>query len=325
MSVLHSVAGTAKENTDLPNSLRNIRVISDGRPGHENQSTGLALALARRTGAQVETVRLPVPGWVWSRVRAAVAVASSGPIPDLVIGAGHKTHLPLWYAARKFQARSVVIMKPTWPSSMFDICVLPRHDSAPGPRLPRFIVTRGALNRIPEETPPKQPRGLLMIGGPSRYHGWNPDALIEAVRTVTQSRPELEWTLGDSRRTPRKFLESLASLGLAAKLVPHAQTKPDWLPTRLLEAEEVWVTADSVSMVFEAVTSGARTGLLPTPIKRPNASPPRAVAELVRGKLATPFETWLNDGRRLPTPERMHETGRCADFILDRLFPRNVS
>jgi len=163
-----------------------------------------------------------------------------------------------------------------------------------------------------------------MVGGPSRHHGWNADALIESVRTVIQSRPELEWTLGDSRRTPPDFLASMAKLGFPLKLVPHAQTKPDWLPARLLEAEEVWVTADSVSMVFEAVTSGARTGLLPTPVRRPKASPAQAIAELVRGKLAVPFETWLNDGRRLPAAVRMHETGRCADLVLDRLFPKNV-
>jgi len=307
----------------LANSLRYIRVLSDGRPGHENQSVGLAMALAKRTGAQVETVRLPVPGWLWSRCRAAVANAAHP--PDLVIGAGHNTHLPLRYAARKFQARTVVIMKPTWPSSWFDICVLPRHDSYPGPRLPRFIVTRGALNRIPEEYPPKLRRGLLMIGGPSRHHGWDAEALIESVRTVVQSRPDLEWTLGDSRRTPPDFLVSLASPGLPLKLVPYKETKPEWLPARLLEAEDVWVTADSVSMAFEAVTSGARTGLLPTPVLRPKASPARAISELVRDKLATPYESWLNDGRKLPAPVRMHETGRCADYILDRLFPKVVS
>jgi len=39
--------------------LRTIRIISDGRPGHENQSAGLAAALARRTGATVQQVRLP--------------------------------------------------------------------------------------------------------------------------------------------------------------------------------------------------------------------------------------------------------------------------
>lgn len=306
----------------MPNSIRYIRVLSDGRPGHENQSVGLANALAKRTGAQVETVRLPAKAWLWSRRRAAVADVTN--TPDLVIGTGHKTHLPLLHAAKMFQARSVVIMKPTWPSSWFDICVLPRHDSYPGPRLPRFIVTRGALNRIPEAHPPKLPRGLFMIGGPSRHHGWDAETLIKSVQTVVQARPDLEWTLGDSRRTPADFLTALEKIGLRLKLVPHTQTQPDWLPARLLEAEDVWVTADSVSMAFEAVTSGARTGLLPTPVLRPNASPARAITELVRDKLATPYETWLNDGHRLPAPVRMHETGRCADYVLARLFPNET-
>ena len=44
--------------------------------------------------------------------------------------------------------------------------------------------------------------------------------------------------------------------------VPYASTDSDWLPARLSEAGEVWVSEDSVSMIYEVLTAGAQLGLL---------------------------------------------------------------
>lgn len=300
-------------------SLRRIRVFSDGRPGHENQSLGLAEALSRRTGAEVECRRLPDAGgpplrWWWAMRRA-------GPAPDLIIGAGHKTHLALWLAARRFRARSVVIMKPTWPMFLFDLCLVPRHDlgfAGPGSRV---IPTRGALNRIPEDLPPKQPRGLILLGGPSRTHDWAGETLIGCVAEVVAARPELRWAAADSRRTPAGFLHALVASGLPLEPLPRDRTSTRQLLDHLLVAEEVWVTADSVSMAFEAVTAGARVGLLPAPVRDSSGGPVRALQELVADGYATLYAAWRLGGRSLPPPRRLHETARCADLVLDRLFP----
>src|SRR5687767_2030716 len=96
-------------------SLQHIRILSDGRAGHENQSAGLALALQRRTGAGIETVKLDLARSWLHRLRTARALEGGKPAPQLIISAGHRTHLPLLAAARKFRARSVVIMKPSLP------------------------------------------------------------------------------------------------------------------------------------------------------------------------------------------------------------------
>lgn len=304
----------------MDHALQRIRVISEGRAGHENQSAGLAAAIARRTGATVETARIPANGGLAARCRAAVGGPRIAP-PELVIGAGHKVHLPLWFAARKFHAKSVVVMKPTWPVWLFDLCLAPRHDFDSDTLPGRIIPTRGALNRVPEVRPPKQPRGVVLIGGPSNQHGWAGEPLAAAIQEILSARTELTWTIADSRRTPKKFLETLREAKLGAELVPHTQTTSDWLPGQLVLAEEIWVTEDSVSMVFEAVTAGARTGLLPAPILKPKADPVRSIRELVRDGYATPFDVWRNAGRRLPPPKPLHETGRCADLVLQRLFP----
>lgn len=303
----------------MSHPLKLIRVISEGRPGHENQSVGLAMALARRTGAVVDIVPIPATWNLLTRRRVALEARQGA--PQLLIGAGHKVHLPIWFAARKFAARSVIIMEPTWPRFLFDLCVLPQHDVNGTNHSPRIITTLGALNRLPEDAPVKQSKGVVLIGGPSKAHGWAAETTAAAVSAVIEARPELTWTVSDSRRTPTGFLDQLRAQAIKAEIISHQQTKPDWLPAQLMAAQEAWATEDSVSMLFEAVTAGARTGILPAPITKPAADPVRAIGMLMQEGYATHYDAWTRNGRQLPAPKPLHETGRCADLVLARLFP----
>ncbi len=304
-------------------SLRHIRVLSDGRPGHENQSVGLALALARRTGAMHEIVKLDPAAGVLARMRVAAVPAAEGRPVDLVISAGHRTHLPLWWAARRSGARSVVIMKPSLPTAFFDLALVPRHDLPEGAAdSSQRLLTRGALNRVPEELPRKEAAGLVLIGGPSKHHGWDGAALAPRIARAIAARPELEWIVADSRRTPEDFLRGLElPAGFRARKVPHQETGPGWLAGELARAQVVWVTEDSVSMVHEAVTAGAATGVLPAPAARGGGGrPARAVAGLVEAGLAAMFPA-----EPAPPAVRFHEAGRCADLIVARWFAPGVS
>lgn len=344
-------------------TLRHIRVLSDGRPGHENQSVGLALALARRTGATHEVVKLDPAAGVWARMRAAAVAPTGGggveargggnhgqdacatagntehgqdaratvgdtehgrdacATVDLVIAAGHRTHLPLWWAARRLGARSVVIMKPSLPLGFFDLALIPRHDLADTARdTARRVLTRGALNRVPETLPEKEARGLVLLGGPSRHHGWDGAALAPMIARVIAAEPGLAWVVADSRRTPEGFLGALKFAGgLRVEKVPHQETGPGWLAGELARARVVWATADSVSMVHEAVTSGAATGVLPAPVARAGGGrPQRAVEGLIAAGAATAYAAW--QGGALGGAARFHEAGRCADLIVARWY-----
>jgi mitochondrial fission protein ELM1 len=279
---------------------------------------GLALALARRTGAIHEIVRLDPAAGPLVRMRAAAMHGADGEGCDLVIAAGHRTHLPLWWAARRLGARSVVIMKPSLPFACFDLALVPRHDVGIGSTdTARRILTRGALNRVPEELPAKTEAGLVLLGGPSKHHGWDGEGLAPKIAAVIAARPELVWTVADSRRTPEGFLNGLESpAGVQVLKVPHRETGPAWLAGELAKARVVWATEDSVSMVHEALTAGAATGVLPAPALRGDGGrPARAVAGLVEAGLAVRFP-----GVPTPSAERFHEAGRCADLIVARWF-----
>lgn len=304
--------------------LQHIRILSDGRAGHENQSTGLALALQRRTGAAIETIQLDLSRSFLHRLRTARRLEPGKPAPQLLIGAGHRTHLPILAAARKFRARSVVIMKPSLPARWFDLCLIPEHDlpntSNNTPPRPYILTTRGALNKLPEALPAKQPHGLIMAGGPSSHHDWSPAPLLEAITAVVRAAPHLEWTLGNSRRTPAGFLDEVNALSLPIQLVPWQDTTPDWLPQILTSSQEAWITADSTSMICEAITARARTGILPLPAKKENSRVVRAVQTFSAGGLVTPFSDWQQKSWPPHEPPALHEAARCADEILARFF-----
>ena len=302
-------------------TLRHIRVLSDGRPGHENQSVGLALALAARIGATHEVLRLDPGGSVWKRMKAAV-VAGVG-APDLVIAAGHRMHLPLWWAGRRFGAKTVVIMTPSLPQMCFDLALVPQHDAPGAVDTVRRILTKGALNRVPELRAEKIDLGLVLIGGPSKHHGWDGEQLAAMIARVMVAQPELSWTVADSRRTPEGFLDRLA-VSEAARKVPHQQTQPGWLAGELAKARVVWVTADSVSMVHEAATAGAATGVFPVPLAGDGGGrPQRSVDTLIAEGLVTDFTAWERAGApglRVKPGVALHEAGRCADLIVARWF-----
>lgn len=305
----------------MKKSLMHIRILSDGRPGHENQSIGLAEALRRRTGADVECVRLDLKAGLLTRIKQARKLASRAGEPQLLIAAGHRTHVPLFWAARKFGAKTVVIMKPSLPAWLFDLCLVPRHDLAGGEGGGRVVATRGALNRLSETAQAKTGAGVILIGGPSKHHDWAGVPLLSAIREIVRRQPALTWTVANSRRTPERFLNDVVALGLLVEIVPHEKTTPGWLPATLMGAQEVWVTEDSTSMVFEAITARARVGLLPLPPKRQDDRMVRAIDDVIAAGYAKRYAEWSATGS-LPAPaEPLHEAGRCADEVLRRLFP----
>lgn len=83
-----------------------VWVIVDGKPGHMNQSLGLAEALSRATPTDIH--RLPaLPAWRAVLAGLLKRMPSSYPAPDLILGAGHATHLTL-LAAKRADRKSVV-------------------------------------------------------------------------------------------------------------------------------------------------------------------------------------------------------------------------
>lgn len=289
-----------------------IWIVNDGKPGHLNQSIGLAEALQRAESATLHVI--PALGW-WQAACVWLFNYSpyqALPAPDLIIGAGHATHLTLLAARRAHGGRAVVIMKPSLPRKWFDLCILPAHDGAAPDA--RTLITQGMLSRIRFSSQRQPDHGLILIGGSSPHFEWNSDAIALQVQSILANSPDVQWTLADSRRTPSDFLPKL-SPHPRLQCVSHHTTTSDWLPGQLAHAATVWVTPDSASMVYEALTAGADVGVFDLPVN-PRSRVGHAIARLADAQCVTRFISWCAHGQLHPNLHPLTEADRCAEWIL---------
>ncbi len=300
--------------------------FSDDKAGHDNQILGLLRALTKRVALQVHT--LPMPESTVRRYLAMLAnllrrrcpAGRHLPDPHLIVGAGHATHLPMLAARRARGGRVIVFMKPSLPLRCFDLCIVPEHDIVTARA--NVLQTRGPLNAI-EPAPHKlEQHGLILLGGPSKHHRWSDQTMLENIATLVRRDPKWSWTVAGSRRTP----ESMEQLLLTARVpnlvyVAARDTGPEWLPFRLAEAPQVWVTEDSMSMVYEALSANAAVGVLPVP-RRGFGRVSRDMEKLLAEGRLTSFGEWCkSQALRLPA-QPFNEAARCAEWVAEHWLRR---
>ena len=288
--------------------------LLDGRRGHLTQVEGLSQALAEQIPVKIHDI--PVRRrWVhlsnW--LRGSFPAGTNLPPPDLILAAGHTTHFAALAARRAYGGHIVVLMKPSLPLSWFDLCLIPEHDRPPA--RPNIVATRGAVTTVRHSDRHDPDTGLIVVGGPSRHYDWNSAHLIEQVQKVIQAQPTIRFTLGDSPRTPAETRQQLAEL-MGSGFLPWEQTGPGDIQALMQSSGQVWVSEDSVSMVYESLSSGASSGLLQVP-RRQQTRISRGIDDLVKQGMLTPFEQWSAE-RKLNRPEPLDEATRCAHEILRR-------
>lgn len=293
--------------------------FSDGKPGHEAQTQGLINALAQRRQLQVHELSVhDYRRGLLDLVQKRFAPGTALPAPALLIGAGHATHWPLLAARRARGGRIIVLMKPSLPRSWFDLCIIPQHDSVPAGD--KVFITQGPLNTLSTKTrtagnTADASQGLFLIGGPSSHYAWSEPDMLQQIQQVVRATPSVNWLLTTSRRTPATFLAALqANPARNLELIPHSATAPGWVARQLAQVAQVWVSEDSMSMIFEALTAGAGVGLLQVPAKRLSRIT-RYSASLIDAAYVTAFAAW-QPGSLLPAPAQpFNEAQRCARWL----------
>jgi mitochondrial fission protein ELM1 len=292
--------------------------LLDGKPGHENQSAGLLAALAARR--PLSGFDLPVPprwrGWL-DLLRGRCPAGDGLPPPDLLLGAGRAVQAPLLACRRARGGRAVVLMNPGLPRSWFDLCVIPEHDDVQAGA--GVFLSRGALNAARPAPARRDDLGLILVGGPSRQFHWDADRLAAQIGQILQRDPRA-WVIATSRRTPAATVAALRGrFPAAAGIVTPDQAAPGWLLGQLALASVAWVSEDSVSMLYEALTAGAACGLLEVPARRHGRVRAGLDVLLAEGRV-TAFADWARGRPLMAGDEPLDEAGRCADWILDRWF-----
>lgn len=257
--------------------MQKILIVSDGKPGHLNQSLGLVEAIERLTGPVDVEQAAPLSWWTWLQTGIGCLLGRRPASPvSLLVGAGHRTHLTLLLLGWVHSARTLVLMKPSLPLGWFDLCIIPEHDQPPASA--HVVETQGALNRMqPGKKLPES--GLILLGGPSRHYDWDEPALLSRVQALLHALPEVRWEVATSRRTPASTEALLQEKYPQLTLMPARELPASWLPEKLAVTAHCWVTEDSVSMIYEALTAGCQTGLLELP-ERSHSRVQRGIARL---------------------------------------------
>jgi len=250
--------------------------------GDNNQVLALAEALGlpfEEKWLRYNQLRRLQPALLGATLKSVAADARAqleGQPPDLTISTGHRS-VAVVRALRKRSGgkmRAVHLGYPRISPKHFDLVVpTPEYPIGEAPNVVRipFALSPHAAREVEEAdrdllAPYARPRRLLLIGGPTLYWQVPERRVIRAVRRLLMAAA---WAGGSvivvgSPRTPAELLAAVASTledSSMPSLMAPAQGPPSY--AALIEAaDEIYVTADSVAMVADAVMTGKPVGII---------------------------------------------------------------
>jgi hypothetical protein len=269
---------------------KKILILSDGKAGHVNQS----IALARHLGIPWETVMVRFrnrPFKLLSYVLDHVGMY----LPSLlrwdppggefraVVSAGSETYYANKVLARRFGIPAVAIMLPRGYRLDFDRIIAQEHDRPP--RKENILVLPVNLCRV-EPQGVFRPRAgeryvALVVGGPNPVFGFDRDAFRQALDSIFAGFPGRRIVVTTSRRTPAGIEEEIDRYPFEEKFL-YSRDPVNPIPDFLASCEYVFLTADSTSMISEAVTFGrARIEIIPLPARNRPGKYGRMIGSLV--------------------------------------------
>ena len=253
------------------NKNEKIKVIwrfIDGKVGHDKQSLGLVQSLRNHAKCRIFDIDVhsqtnPILNLIFKNYKLPEGITK----PDIAIGAGHKTHLHLLAVKRCLNAKIVVIMKPSLPLKLFDLCVIPKHDDVKSGS--NVFVTNTSLVNFNLNTKKKENMALFLIGGPSRHFHWDSKIILEQIKNISKKFKFKKLLITTSRRTPIDFIDEFNRLKIKnIQLYEHTKITNNWLEKNIIKVKNIWVTNDSYSMLIETFASGAYTVILELKIKK---------------------------------------------------------
>lgn len=298
----------------------NILLITDRKPGHEQQSLGLIKALSRTLSISIITI----PPLSKTKILLKLFAKKQSDF-QIVIGTGHKTHLSVLFFAWYYKAIKIILMKPSLPYFLFDACIVPSHDNPPQNK--NIISTLGPLNQLVGPFN-KQQQTLILLGGTSKHYEWDNAHILKQLENICQKiKPQEPIFLSTSRRTPATFLTLLeqSSFSQRIHIFDHEVTHKNWLINMLKISQDVYVTPDSVSMIYESLTANCTVYLFD--LKPNNDKITHAIDQLKQQQWVFGYDQTniIKDTDRQP----LNEAQRVAEWIIKNfnldIYQKNIS
>jgi mitochondrial fission protein ELM1 len=298
-------------------------LVDTGKIGTEKQCLALAESLNLETITVKVNAKIP---WEWLPSRLwpqsfPVIDAQTTTISNIVIAGGRASAVP---AARLRQKGAFVIfiLNPRISFKYFDVVIAPRHDQLKGENL---IETLGALNNITPNVLQKAAvdfsflktldtkYAAVLIGGDTKHYKISQGSLeymLISLRRLLVTGVNL-WITFSRRTTPEQ--KACIRQGLKDFNVWYwdEEGANPYLGMLAL-ADLIVVTADSVSMITEALSTGK-----PVYVTRPDRASKKIrnfYEFLEKSNYIKPFNGVLEKWSYLP----LQETSACARIIQER-------
>jgi len=297
-----------------------VKIVAffDGRPGHEKQTRGILHALADLCPLRVEEVYLRQNSWLENILMNGDTFLFAD--ADLLLGTGTATHAPMLAAGLRHRLPVVTVMAPDrlWRWA-FALCFVPLHD---GVKVAKNIFpTIGPPTPLTDQGRHEAGRGLILVGGADpKSHIWRDEEIATAIGEIIRREKEISWHISSSPRTPMTTETALARLAEQlpnCRFFPYKETPVGWVEKEYHATVQVWVTADSISMVYEALSAGCAVGLIPVSWRKPGNKFQRSADYLAEHGFIRLLADWRT-GNRPQSPPPLAEARRCAEEIVRR-------
>lgn len=250
-----------------------VWLITGTRAGDNNQ----LLALANALGWPFETKHIAYNSLRHVPVlRSGLTIVSrrsrsllSPPWPDLVLCVGYGSVPVARYIRRQTRGRAklVHIGNPRAKLVDFDLQITTPQYSRRARNLLELPFPIGNPAKDVEPTPDElewlgrfpRPRRLIAIGGPARHWRLDHRAIVEALAALRAKHGSLIVATSPRTTASTRDLLRTAAGGANEAVVEHFPR----FAALLADCDEVHVTADSVSMLSEAVLAGKPVGMIP--------------------------------------------------------------
>lgn len=293
------VLGTQSMGLTQGEKMKRALIISDGKPGHFNQSA----AFCRHLGLEYETLEVAYRsraykalsylldrlGIYTEKLYSASSFKFEVSSFNLIVSTGSTTYYANKLLAKQLDLPNVAILLPKGYRLDFTRIFCPAYDHPPKqPNIielplnlcaadPAFFDEKAAGFR--EKHTPEKPAAGIIIGGPNAVSDMDPEDMKRQLDQVFALTEGMERWVTTSRRTPPEIESQIDALPFDFKLI-NSRDPYNPIPAFITLCDRLFVTSDSASMISECASFGsAKVEILMNRQRRT----PNKFEELIRG------------------------------------------
>jgi len=238
-----------------------LLILSDGRMGHVNQS----IAFAKYLNQPYDIVevsfkqRLMKPlSYLFDNLYILTSTLFNANITkqyNMVIGTGSSTYYAVKVLAKKMNAKSIVMMLPKGYCYDFSLIFAQEHDNPTQQK--NIVITPANFSYI-------EPKGIyyeekksigIVIGGDNAIFKMSKTTIQAQLDFIQKYYGDYRVAITTSPRTSNEIEKLVASYNFHYELI-FSKTPLNPIPDFLEQCETVFITADSTSMISEAISYG---------------------------------------------------------------------